>query len=200
MDDVRAPDDSGRQKTIAAALEIAADEVAAHGWDGLQVNVVAARLGVSRQTIYNAFTNKHGLAQALLLQLTQRFLDGVQDALAGGEDPYQQWRAAIVYTLDAAAADPLLKSILTADGHGELLPLLTRDAGPIITAVRDPLAAVVLRGRPDLDPTEARAAAETATRLAISHIVLPLHPTSDVATHIATLISRYIDSPTGPTR
>lgn len=190
---MRAPDDRGRQKTIHAALDIAADEVATHGWDGLQVQTIAARLGVSRQTLYNAFTNKHGLARALVLQLTDRFLAGVDRALTGSDDIHEQWRAAVLYTLDTAAADPLLKSVITADGRDQLLPLLTTDAEPVISAARDKLAAAVTAARPDVAPDDARDAAETATRLAISHVVLPLHPSTHVANHIATLITRFLD-------
>lgn len=190
---MRAPDDRGRQKTIQAALDIAAEEVATHGWDGLQVQTIAARLGVSRQTLYNAFTNKHGLARALVLQLTDRFLAGVDRALTGSDDIHEQWRAAVLYTLETAAADPLLKSVITADGRDQLLPLLTTDAEPVISAARDKLAAAVTIARPDVAPEDARDAAETATRLAISHVVLPLHPSTHVADHIATLITRFLD-------
>ena len=190
---MRAADDRGRQKTIRAALDIAAEEVANHGWDGLQVQTVAARLGVSRQTLYNAFTNKRGLAQALVLQLTERFLAGVDRALSGSDDIYEQWRAAALYTLETAAADPLLKSVITADGRDQLLPLLTTDAEPVISAARDKLADAITAVRPDVPVEDARDAAETATRLALSHVVLPLHPSTQVANHIATLITRFLD-------
>ena len=177
---------------VDAALTAAAEEVTARGWDGLQMQTVAARVGVSRQTLYNAFTNKHGLAQALVLRLTDRFPAGVGAALATGDDVFEQWRAAALYTLETAAGDPLVKALLTAEGHDELLPLLTSDGGPVVNAARRRLADAVLAGRPDLDPDTARHAAETATRLAISHIVLPLHPDDDVATLIATVVDRYL--------
>lgn len=193
---MRAPDDSGRRQTIEAALSAAAEEVAAHGWDGLQMQTVAARVGISRQTLYNAFTNKHGLAQALVLRLTEQFLAGVEDALTQADDIIGQWRAAVLYTLETAAADPLLKAVLTAEGRDELLPLLTSDAGPVINAARQRLAGAILTARPDVDSATARHAAETATRLAISHIVLPLHPNDEVATLIATIVDRFIGSPT----
>ena len=177
---------------IESALAVAGEEVAAHGWDGLQMQTVASRVGVSRQTLYNAFTNKRGLAQALVLRLTERFLAGVEHALTNGDDIYGQWRAAMLYALDTAAADPLLKVVLTAEGRDDLLPLLTSDAGTVISVARERLAAAVRTARPDLDPVTAAHAAETATRLAISHIVLPLHPNDEVATLIATFIHRYI--------
>lgn len=189
---VRTRFDSGHQRMLRAALDAAADEVTQHGWRGLQMQAVAQRIGVSRQTLYNAFENKHGLAKALVLRLTEEFLAGVERALASSVDVREQWRAAIHYTLDTAAADPLLEAVLTADGRDELLPLLTSDAEPVISAARNRLAGAVRVIRPDIPLEDAVDAAETATRLAISHIVLPLHPTDHVARHVADLIEGYL--------
>ena len=52
----------------------------------------------------------------------------------------------------------------------------------------------VFRRWPDLDPGEVALAAETATRLTISHLVLPLHPADRVAEQIATVVSRICGS------
>lgn len=120
-----------------AALDAAAAEIVARGWKGLQMQAVAEQVGISRQTLYNTFTTKHGLAQALVLRLTERFLDGVERALNSRDQVYDQWLAAIRYTLDTAADDPLLKAVLTGDASTEFLPLLTSDAGPVISAARD---------------------------------------------------------------
>ena len=182
------------RSTRDAVLDAAADEVVAHGWDGLRLQAVAASAGVSRQTVYNLFRHKHGLAQALVLRLTERFLDGVERALASREDVREQWVAAIRYTLDTAADDPLLKSVLTADGRTEFLPLLTSEAAPVVVAARERLAAAVTAARPRTDPGEAAVAAETATRLAISHIVLPLHPAERATAQIATVVHRFLGS------
>lgn len=195
IDPVRTRFDSGHQRMVRAALDAAADEVGHHGWHGLQMQAVAQRIGVSRQTLYNAFENKHGLAQALVLRLTEQFLTGVEQALASSADIREQWRAAIRFTLDTAAADPLLAAVLTADGRDELLPLLTSDAAPVISAARDRLARALLDIRPDIPREDALDAAESATRLAISHIVLPLHPTDHVAKHVADLIDGYLNRP-----
>lgn len=189
--------DTARREMRDAVLDAAAAEVVARGWRGLQMQSVATAAGVSRQTLYNTFTSKHGLAQALVLRRTEEFLDGVERALTGEDEVYHQWVAAIRYTLDTAADDPLLKAVLTADGSDEFLPLLTRDAGPVVGAARDRLVAALRTARPDLDTADTTVAAEAATRLAISHIVLPLHPTEQAAEQIARLVERYL-SPTAP--
>ena len=111
-------------------LDVAAAEVVARGWKGLQMQTVAAHVGVSRQTLYNAFTNKHGLARALVLRLTERFLDGVEHALTSRDEVYDRWLAAIRYTLDTAAADPLLTAVLTGDASAEFPPPAHQRRGP----------------------------------------------------------------------
>jgi len=185
---------------VRAALDVAAEEVASHGWDGLQVQTVAARVGVSRQTLYNAFGNKHGLARALVLRLTEQFLDGIEEALVSENGVADQWRRAVSFTLDAASADPLLKSVLVGDGGGDdLLPLLTSEGGPIVAAARERLADVVRAARPGVTRDVAADVAETATRLVISHLVLPLHSTGHVADGVASVVEALLDRATPET-
>ena len=184
--------DTAHRQMRDAVLDAAAAEVVARGWKGLQMQTVAGAAGVSRQTLYNPFTNRHGLAQALVLRLTGQFLDGVERALTSHDEVYDQWVAAIRYTLDTAADDPLLKAVLTADGSEDFLPLLTSEAEPILAVARDRLSAALATARPDLDPDDITVATEAAARLAISHIVLPLHPSEQVAERIARLVDRYL--------
>ena len=178
-----------------AVLDIAAEEVVAHGWDGLQVRAVATRAGVSRQTIYNAFGDKHGMAEALVLRLLDRFLDGIDTAIAGRSTLREQWEATVRYALEAAAAEPLLAAVLTGTSSDEFLPLLTSDGGPTITRARERLVATLGGHHPDLDPRALAATAETVTRLTISHIVLPLHPPERVAAHVADLATAVVTAP-----
>src|SRR5579875_3562203 len=105
--------DTARDLLRDTVLDVAAEEVVAHGWDGLQVRAVASRAGVSRQTLYNAFGDRHGLAEALVLRLLDRFLEGIDRAVAARESLRDQWEAAVRYALDAAATEPLLSAVLT---------------------------------------------------------------------------------------
>ena len=179
--------DSARQLMVDAVLDIAAEEVIARGWDGLQVRAVSTRAGVSRQTIYNAFGDKHGLAEALILRLLDRFLDGIDDAVAGKPTLRDQWEAAVRHALELAVSEPLLRAVLTGTSSDEFLPLLTTDGAPVITRARDHLVATLGDDHPHVDLRALSATAETVTRLTISHIVLPMHPPERVAAHIADL-------------
>ncbi|WP_116711226.1 TetR family transcriptional regulator [Actinomycetospora cinnamomea] len=174
------------------ALERAAELLVAGGWRGLRLQDVADGIGVSRQTLYNEFASKQGLAAALVLRRTEEFLAGLEAALEGEDDLYLAWAGAVRTTLDTVARDPLLKALITGQGAEELLPLLTSEAEPLVAAARDRAAAFLLRRRADLDPATAAAAAEIAARLTISHVVLPLHAPEDVADQIATTVVRYL--------
>ena len=174
------------------ALERAAELLVAGGWRGLRLQDVADGIGVSRQTLYNEFASKQGLAAALVLRRTEEFLADLEAALDGEDDLHRAWTGAVRTTLDTVARDPLLRVLLTGQGAGDLLPLLTSEAEPLVVAARDRAARFLLRRRPELDPATASSAAEIAARLTISHLVLPLHPPDDVADQIATAVVRYL--------
>jgi AcrR family transcriptional regulator len=170
-----------------AALDVAAEEVLTHGWDGLQMRAVATRIGVSRQTLYNTFGDKHGLAHALIMRLLDRFLDGINAAVAGESTLRDRWEATVRFTLEKAVDEPLLRAVLTGTSSDEFLPLLTSDGGPLVTRARDHVATTMASHHPELDRTSLTEVAESITRLTISHIVLPLHPPREVASHLADL-------------
>ncbi|OLT40040.1 hypothetical protein BJF85_06880 [Saccharomonospora sp. CUA-673] len=177
------------------ALDAAARLVVAHGWQGLQMREVARQVGVSRQTLYNEFTHKHGLAQALLLRLTERFLDGIEHALDSADEPRHAWTAAVRYTLETAADEPLLKVVLTTDGSDDFLPLLTTEGAPIVQAARDRIVAVLHRRWPGLNQANVTVAAESAARLTLSHVMLPLHPADQVADDVSRVLIGFLGEP-----
>jgi AcrR family transcriptional regulator len=173
------------------ALDLAADLLVARGWRGLRLQDVADGVGVSRQTLYNEFASKQGLAAALVLRRTEEFLAGLEAALDGEDDVYRAWTSAVRTTLDTVARDPILRVLLTGQGAEEL-PLLTSEAEPLVAAARDRGASFLRRRRPGLDPAVAASAAEVAARLTISHLVVPLHPPDVVADQVATTVVRFL--------
>jgi AcrR family transcriptional regulator len=185
--------DAAHRQMLDAALDAAAAEVVQRGWQGLRMRAIAEEVGVSRQTLYNAFSDRHGLASALMERLVDRFLSGVERAVGERRELRAQWAAAFRFTLDTAANEPLLKVVLAADGTDELLPLLTTGGAPIITAAKARLTAAFLATHPDLDPAALDVVSETVTRLALSHIVLPLDPAETVAERVADLAARYLE-------
>ncbi|NBC36141.1 TetR family transcriptional regulator [Novosphingobium sp. FSY-8] len=94
-----------RQRTRDAILGAAFDLMGEHGGLFVRVEDISARAGVSRPTFYNHFTGMDALREALTRELTQRFLEGVTQAIAGLPDPREQASAALRLYLEKARAD-----------------------------------------------------------------------------------------------
>lgn len=183
----------GRDALRADALDVAEEMVLADGPRGLSVRELAQRVGVSRQTLYSEFGDRQGVAAALVLRSTDRFLDRMEAALTGEADLHAAWVAAVGAALTDAAQNPLVTAVLT--GEGAAPELFGAGSGPIVSAAADRAAAYLRRGFPDLDPSDVALATETAARLTVSHVVLPRHPPDRVAEEVATVVVRILRRP-----
>ncbi|MFD0820417.1 TetR family transcriptional regulator, partial [Micromonospora zhanjiangensis] len=179
-----------RRQLRDAIVDAARAQTIANGWDGVRMGAVASAAGVSRQTVYNEFTDKAGLAEALARREVDRFVDEVRAALgAHGADVYAGAYAAIAHTLTAAADNPLIKAILTSarGGSDALLPYLTTRSELVLTEATGAVLDWARRQLPALDPDRATFAADAVVRLVVSHIVLPVKPPDHTAHHLAAL-------------
>lgn len=161
-------------------------------WPGVRMVDVAATAGVSRQTLYNEFGSKDGLARALLRRETDAYLHGVERALAVDGGPMDRLAAVSAWTIAAARANELTRAMLTGC-WSERLPAPSRpgvvsassvpaqrraDAGvpsptELLALVRDK-AVNALNGRARPKDTEELAmACESAVRMALSYVVAP---------------------------
>ncbi|MFE9255487.1 TetR/AcrR family transcriptional regulator [Streptomyces sp. NPDC006879] len=167
-------------------LDAAHLAIAAHSWPKVRMVEVAAVAGVSRQTLYNEFGGKDGLARALVRRETDMFLRGVDQALAAAEHPREQMTAVVEWTVRAARAHPLVRALLTGCWDSRLptpqpvrphapalVPAQRRaDAGvpsptELSLAVRDRLAHALNCGQDGLRHCE------LVVRLALSYVVAP---------------------------
>ncbi len=181
--------------TRTALLDAAAQAALAGDWLRARMADVAAAAGVSRQTLYYEFGSKDGLAQALALREAARYIAGAEAAYAGHEaSPAEAIGAATEWTLREAAANPLLKAVLTDDASG-LLPFLTTRAEAILAAAAEHCAGYLSGLWPDLPPDEVRLVAEVVTRLTVSHLVLPGRAPEQVARDIAHVVARLLPAP-----
>jgi AcrR family transcriptional regulator len=169
-------------------LDAAVAELVESGWRGLRMQAVAARAGVSRQTVYNAFTGREGLAEAIVRHLTDSFLTGVELSMANGREPLDRWRSGIDYALRRGVDDPALRAMLGADSGDDFLGLLTSESGPLLATAQARISASALQLHPDADPARAAFAAEVLTRLALSNIVRPMHTTDETAHSLAVML------------
>lgn len=172
-------------------MDVAVDRVVADGYRRLRMRDVADDVGVSRQTIYNEFGDKWGLARAIMLRDTERFMDDIDAALARHDDVTAAVTEAVSYALTSAADEPLRKAVLTGEGP-ELLPLMTTEAEPQLFAARTRLVEHVRGHWPQLPAAEVHAVVDAAVRLTMSHMMLPSEPPHVVAARIAAMVTRYL--------
>ncbi|RSN68675.1 MULTISPECIES: TetR family transcriptional regulator [Actinomadura] len=175
-----------------ALLDAAAALLVERGYRGLRMRDVAAAAGVSRQTVYNEFGDKWGLAQAVVIRDNDRYLDGIDRVLSEHADLFDAVVAAVRYTLETSADDQLKKAVLTGAGGEELLPLLTTQAEPLLFTASARLADHAMRHWPDLDAAALAEVADAAVRLTMSHLMLPSGPPERAARSVARMVTGYL--------
>jgi len=173
---------------MAAARECLLDAafmaLARRPWSAVRMVEVAAAAGVSRQTLYNEFGGKDGLARALVRREADGYLAGVERALAAGGDTWERLTATAEWTTAAAQDNALVRALLTGCWNERLpavrVPAQRRGERPLpsppdlLRMVRD--RAVTALTAPGTDPAttaELARSCELAVRLALSCVAAP---------------------------
>ncbi len=169
-------------------LDAAYTALARRPWSAVRMVDVAAAAGVSRQTLYNEFGSKEGLARALVRREADGYLAGVDRALATPSDARDRLTAAAEWTAGLARDNALVRAMLTGCWNERLpsptlsavpsssaVPAQRRADGPLpspgdfVAIVRD-RAVVVLAGP---DTAELARSCELVVRLALSCVAAP---------------------------
>ncbi|HEX6869712.1 MAG TPA: TetR family transcriptional regulator, partial [Micromonosporaceae bacterium] len=184
--------DSARTALRDAVLDAARSLTIDRGWEAVRMADVAASVGVSRQTVYNEFRHKDGLAEALARREVDRFLVGVREALLAAEEWPRALRAGIGHALAAATADPLIKAIVTGHrrGSGDLLPYLTTRSELVLRAAAGTLGDWARQRLPGLPEPDLATLADAVVRLVVSHIISPSGPPDRAADAVAEVALR----------
>ncbi|MGW1292332.1 TetR/AcrR family transcriptional regulator [Streptomyces sp. NPDC002533] len=183
-----------------ALLDAARRALADRPWRTVRMADVAGLADVSRQTLYNEFGTKGGLAEALLRRAADGYLAGVDRALTA---PAPDRPAAVaLWTLRAARQDALVRALLT--GHwAEGLP--RPDRRPVSSRGRpggkppptpEELLALVRDRMAAASPGIPVGRCETALRLALSCVIVPV-PEDDAADGRALRLVREATRPVG---
>ncbi|NUO42328.1 MAG: TetR/AcrR family transcriptional regulator [Streptomyces sp.] len=115
-------------------LDAAYTALARRPWSAVRMVDVAAAAGVSRQTLYNEFGSKEGLARALVRREADGYLAGVERALATHADARDRLTATAEWTAGTARENALVRAMLTGC-WSERLPAPTLSAVPSSSAV-----------------------------------------------------------------
>jgi AcrR family transcriptional regulator len=179
------------ERLLDAAEELLADR----DWPNVTMADIARGAGVSRQTLYNEFGSRQQFAQAYVLREADRFLGAAEAAIAEHpDDPEAALTAAFTGFLSSAADNPLVRTIVAGDPGSGLLALVTTRGALVVGAASVRLAACFVATWPQLSEREAHIAAESATRLAISHALLPTGPADRTGAAIAALLGPYLEA------
>ncbi|MFF8927587.1 TetR/AcrR family transcriptional regulator [Streptomyces longwoodensis] len=161
-------------------------------WSTVRMVDVAAAAGVSRQTLYNEFGSKDGLARALVRREADGYLAGVERALAVHGDARERLTATAEWTVTAAHDNALVRALLTGCWSERLptpalravpasaaVPAQRRADGPLpspgdfVALVRDRAVAVLAGPVAGPDTAELARSCELVVRIALSCVPAP---------------------------
>ncbi len=190
--------EAARELLRQTLFDAARDHLEQRPWSEVTMSDIAATAGVSRQTLYKEFGNKSEFAVALTIHEGERFLGAVEDAVrAHTDDPRAAIRAALELFLRTAGEDPLIRTLLSDDGSGGMLPFVTTQGMPVVVWATTRLSAVIEEGWPRAPRKDVRLLAEALVRLAISYITNPAEAPDSTAASVAELLGPFIDRALG---
>ena len=179
------------------------DLLLARDWSAITLSDVARAAGISRQTIYNEFGSRQGLAQGYALRLADRLVDAVHAAIdANVGNIHEAFLQGFRAFFAESAADPLVISLLTGVAKPDLLQIITTDSAPIITRASGRLASALTQTWVGTSEEDAGVLARAIVRLALSYVsmppeadlgALPTEGGGDVAADLARLMTPFAE-------
>jgi AcrR family transcriptional regulator len=174
-------------------LDAAQQTIEATGWATVTMARIAETVGVSRQTVYNEFGTKHGLAEQLALRELDRFLGVVREQMAGQATIVDGIRAACEGVLEMGEQSLLVRTIVGSlpDEHDtDFLKILTTESGEIVEGAIVVVKQCVVDLYPPTPLTDAEleVAVEVVVRLVLSAITRPSKPPQQAAADIAWVV------------
>jgi AcrR family transcriptional regulator len=177
-----------------SVLDAMHDLLLTRDWSAITLSDVARAAGISRQTIYNEFGSRQGLAQGYALRLADRLVDTVASALDANVGNFS---TAMLHGFRRffaeSAADPLVISLLTGVAKPDLLQLITTDSAPIITRASERLVAAFDQTWVAIGDEDAGVLSRAIVRLCLSYVSMPPEADHDVAADLARLMTPFAE-------
>lgn len=162
-------------------------------WADVTLEAVAKRAGVSRQTLYNDFGSRKGLAEAYTFALADAYCEAADAALRSDPDPRLAIEAAMQLFLDATSADPLVRRVQAGEAHHDLVRIVTADSGPLVDRIAERLAGSMRAIWPAPSPEVVSAAAMVMARLGLGMVTMPPPSSDGLARGVATLLAPAVE-------
>ena len=170
------------------------DLLLARDWSSITLSDVARAAGISRQTIYNEFGSRQGLAEGYALRLADRLVDTVDDAIQTNVgNVYAAFLEGFRAFFAESASDPLVISLLTGAAKPELLQIITTDSAPIISRCSTRLTSTFMHSWVHASEEDAGVLARAIVRLAMSYVSMPPEADHDVARDLARLMTPFAE-------
>jgi AcrR family transcriptional regulator len=177
-----------------SVLDAMRDLLGTRDWSAITLSDVARAAGISRQTIYNEFGSRQGLAQGYGLRLADRLVDAVNAALeAHVGNVYEAFLQGFRDLFTELSADPLVISLLTGVAKPDLLQLITTDSAPIINRASERLTTALTQSWVATSDEDAGVLARAIVRLALSYVSMPPEADHDVAADLARLMTPFAE-------
>ncbi|WP_124710728.1 TetR/AcrR family transcriptional regulator [Gordonia insulae] len=178
------------RNTVLDALHELLDE---KDWAAVTMADVASISGVSRQTVYNEFGSRNGLAQAYALRLVDEFVTLVTGAIERNEhEVHRALQDGFGDFFRSAAEDPLIRSLLSGEAKPDLLKLITTDAAPLIASATVGLARTLSGSWLALPHADAERIGRAISRMALSYVAMPPEDDRDVSADLGAVMAPAI--------
>jgi AcrR family transcriptional regulator len=177
-----------------SVLDAMRDLLLARDWSAITLSDVARAAGISRQTIYNEFGSRQGLAQGYALRLADRLVDAVHAAIdANVGNIHEAFLQGFRAFFAESAADPLVISLLSGVAKPDLLQIITIDSAPIITRASARLTSAFTHSWVATSDEDAGVLARAIVRLCLSYVSMPPEADHDVAHDLARLMTPFAE-------
>jgi len=179
-----------RTETILDTLR---DLLIESNWRKVSVSDIAARCGLSRQTIYKNFGSRDGLIRAYML----RFASGIIADLAEQElhrnvgDLQAFFTAGFERYFAAIAAEPLAVAVLREDLGPELFTQLSGYGADLVETTAHELSAIYQQSWLDIATHDSDILAQGVVRIAISYIAIRPNNTYSEAHDLGRLFAGF---------
>ncbi|MFR9751171.1 TetR/AcrR family transcriptional regulator [Nocardia sp. 004] len=179
----------------SSVLDVMRELLTERDWSKITLGDIAAGAGVSRQTLYNEFGSRSGLAQAYALRLADDLVDHVEAGIVGNvDDVHVALRDGVANFFVDAAVDPLVRSLVAGEAKLDLLRLITLDAGPLLEQATGRLSRAFQHSWMAMTAAESDVIAHALVRIALSYIPTPPSPERDAPTELSVLLSPYVEA------